>query len=296
MHWGTYKATCRRHGVFRMDWNTEMAEPVFRAVSTEWERVFVSSLAKELAATRAEMLKILKTLHDKIATGLEQEAQIPKGRVRDIRAPQERSAVTKLEQMTGAAREIGQKQQRDISRLIVPAITARMVPGYDKGMHEMGTGSARRRVDIIEKHVDQQKGTMFKDAVEQVGGRIGALLDELSTVLHATSDQILKDMQVNYSVMWEAEAATPQAILARRAMATKLSTYTNQAKSAKHDLLKAHNDLPPPDPDDDDDIQEMKEGGSQEKEMDIVDLLDDDVDIAAIPKARNPKPKSRNPS
>jgi hypothetical protein len=36
LHWGTYRATVRRNGAFRINMNEQLAEPVFRAVSTYW--------------------------------------------------------------------------------------------------------------------------------------------------------------------------------------------------------------------------------------------------------------------
>lgn len=36
MYWSTYKASMRREGVWHRNMNEEMAEPVYRAVATEW--------------------------------------------------------------------------------------------------------------------------------------------------------------------------------------------------------------------------------------------------------------------
>ena len=38
MHWATYKATTRRHGVFRINMNEQLVAPIFKAVSTHWEK------------------------------------------------------------------------------------------------------------------------------------------------------------------------------------------------------------------------------------------------------------------
>lgn len=32
LHWATYKATCRRHGVWRVNMNEGLVEPIFKAV------------------------------------------------------------------------------------------------------------------------------------------------------------------------------------------------------------------------------------------------------------------------
>jgi len=183
MHWATYKATCRRGGVFRRDWNAEMAEPLFRAVSTEWERCFVSVLAADLDRARTEALAALGRLHDALAKGLTAEARLPPARVRDLRRPQERAARAKLEQAVRAAREICQKLQRDVSRVVVPSVSGRMAPGYAAGESERGTGSARRRADVVEGQVKREHGTMFRAAVAEVKEGVGALQKELLSAL-----------------------------------------------------------------------------------------------------------------
>lgn len=39
LHWGTFKATCRRQGEWREDFNELLADPLNRRIAVEWDRV-----------------------------------------------------------------------------------------------------------------------------------------------------------------------------------------------------------------------------------------------------------------
>ena len=64
LHWATYRATVRRDGEFRINMNEQLSEPVFRAVSTYWERVFVGKLREELETFRLGAHEALKRFLD----------------------------------------------------------------------------------------------------------------------------------------------------------------------------------------------------------------------------------------
>ena len=50
LHWATYKATTRRHGVFRTNMNEALVAPIFKAVSTHWEKACAARHATLMAA------------------------------------------------------------------------------------------------------------------------------------------------------------------------------------------------------------------------------------------------------
>ncbi|KAJ1635436.1 hypothetical protein T492DRAFT_836107 [Pavlovales sp. CCMP2436] len=54
MHWATYKATVRRNGVFSINMNAELAEPVLRAVATHWQQLFTTDLSNKLKAVQKQ--------------------------------------------------------------------------------------------------------------------------------------------------------------------------------------------------------------------------------------------------
>ena len=70
MHWATYRATVRRDGEFRLNMNEELTEPVFRAVSVQWEQAFVGTLNRELATLKGRYSQEIQALHGEIEAAL----------------------------------------------------------------------------------------------------------------------------------------------------------------------------------------------------------------------------------
>jgi hypothetical protein len=70
MHWATYRATVRRDGEFRLNMNVELTEPVFRAVSVQWEQAFVGTLNRELATLKGRYSQEIQALHGEIEAAL----------------------------------------------------------------------------------------------------------------------------------------------------------------------------------------------------------------------------------
>jgi len=60
MHWATYKATVRRNGVFSINMNAELAEPVLRAVATHWQQLFTTDLSNKLKAAQEQTATLVR--------------------------------------------------------------------------------------------------------------------------------------------------------------------------------------------------------------------------------------------
>lgn len=58
LHWATYKATTRRNGVWRLNMNEALVEPVFKAVATQWERTFLSGLSVTLDGLHKGVVRV----------------------------------------------------------------------------------------------------------------------------------------------------------------------------------------------------------------------------------------------
>ena len=71
MHHCTFKATARREGSLREDWNELLADPLNRAIAVKWDRVLnsllparIGQLSSRLLATSSK-LKLVDTLANK---------------------------------------------------------------------------------------------------------------------------------------------------------------------------------------------------------------------------------------
>ena len=142
LHWATYKACVRRQGEWRIDMNQQLADPVFKAVSTGWERVFVAKLSTELVTLRAQLtgvfLSVIQECHEKMA-----EAGVPQDRLSGVCSIVESTLKAKLIETCDKLKEDVSNQQKELSRSIVPLVKACMTPAYELGVAEAGTGEPR---------------------------------------------------------------------------------------------------------------------------------------------------------
>ena len=142
MFWATYKATCRRSGVFSgasgpRDWNDELFSPISKHLAGGWERAFQrrlpAALDSFLRAIRAYLEKFHRdaterarergTLHSGLGM-LAQQLQAHSQRISDVRV---------------AVLALAQELQREANRGFTPVIQGDMIPVYEECVAERGT-------------------------------------------------------------------------------------------------------------------------------------------------------------
>ncbi|KAK4109597.1 hypothetical protein N656DRAFT_839036 [Canariomyces notabilis] len=147
--WSTYKATCRRNGVFHgasgpRDFNEELFAPISRHLATGWERAFQRRLPScfddFIRTTRA----LLETFH----------------REATERAKERGTNYGGLNMLA--------QQLQSHSQPFTPVIQGGMIPAYDGCAAERGTGSFMRMKNIMIRHVTTYRNSMFRDATNVV--------------------------------------------------------------------------------------------------------------------------------
>jgi hypothetical protein len=122
LHWATYKACCRRHGAWKVDMNEQLAEPVLSGISTNWERVFVSSLQDLLGQLSISIAAHVVDFHAVLAEQLGGSAGVDAERLRAIQAPLLDGAAGRTAAASDAVKTEVQRQQKELSRSISPMV------------------------------------------------------------------------------------------------------------------------------------------------------------------------------
>jgi hypothetical protein len=139
--WSTYKATCRRNGVFHgasgpRDFNEELFAPISTHLATDWERAFQRRLPScfddFIRTTRA----LLETFHRE-ATERAKERGTNYGGL-NMLAPQLQSHSQRLSDIKDVVLASAQNLQRDANRAFTPVIQGGMIPAYDGCATERG--------------------------------------------------------------------------------------------------------------------------------------------------------------
>jgi len=284
MHWATYKACTRRGGSWKVDMNAELAEPVFRAVSTQWEKAFVSELKKQLSATADACTSEIRRFHDALGAKLA-ELGVPAERLAALRGSQEAAAAAAVSAAADQARTMATEKQKEASRQITPMVQQSMMPGYAAGLLEGGAGSVARRSNIIESHVDATRGKMFTDAIEPVTATLATLRAELSKALADAIEPLPDAAALHYGPLWETPDREQKE--ARAALRGAFSVDALEVYGARSKLALASGDAAAaaailPTPGDDDDVMDVTAEETARRaaqaQKDAVDLTRDDDD------------------
>ena len=174
LHWATYKATTRRQGVFRINMNEALCEPIFKAVSTQWERSFLSGLSSTLDRLHSQVEQALAAFHPALLAAL-QAADVPDEASAALGGggASADALLTSVRAVVDDIKERANKQQRELSRSLEPAVQSAMTPGYAEATAEAGTGSHRRRVEKLERFVEREAPKMFQAATDGVVSKMG---------------------------------------------------------------------------------------------------------------------------
>ncbi|KAG8162600.1 hypothetical protein KVR01_008365 [Diaporthe batatas] len=127
MYWATYKATCRRSGVYcgasgPRDFNAELLEPISKQLANGWERAFLRRLPAALEAFAADARLLLEDFHRDVVEHSEQRGRNHGGI--GMLGQQLRTHVARLREIPGMLRAVIQDLQREASRGFQPVVAA----------------------------------------------------------------------------------------------------------------------------------------------------------------------------
>ncbi|KAF9452482.1 hypothetical protein P691DRAFT_697145, partial [Macrolepiota fuliginosa MF-IS2] len=222
MHWGTYRATLRRHGTWRRDLNAELTLPFTRNIANSWGKVFESDLfAPFEAAVTSTINKLLEEIEDTAAAGLKDRTR----RQGDLCLEEARVA---LRQIIEIVRETLAREQKEVSRCMAPHVQIQLLDGYDRAMEERGRGSVARQKDVFRQYVNDQKNEMFEGGAQVIMDRLVAIANAIGEDLETALEELAKKIEVNISVLWEGARDEPGQVKARQEVLDCVSAVLHQ--------------------------------------------------------------------
>ncbi|KAL2132078.1 hypothetical protein VTI74DRAFT_4256 [Chaetomium olivicolor] len=186
--WATYKATCRRNGVFSgssgpKDFNEELFEIISRHLAGGWERAFQRRLPAALDTFMRRTKTQLQTFHRE-ATERAKEAGTHYGGIAML-AQQLEVHSAHISDVRNAVFTLAQDLQREANRGFTPVIQDEMTPAYQGCVDERGTGSFMRMKNIMVTHVSNRRGVMFRNATNAVQRQLEQLCERIKQELES---------------------------------------------------------------------------------------------------------------
>ena len=264
INWSTYKATFRRLGEWRINFNEMISEPIMSAAASGWEKVFASSLGEAIDSAKAEASSALndhlKAVGDaantiisaKLSEGVSEEVS---NSVRGMLLGQDVSTssaggassssrfvipanlMATLDEKIDGFKAHAQEAQREASRSAAPKIKSFCTPAYQTGYAFVGSGSHRRRADSFETFVDNNRTTMMKSCAGEVSGLVKTLAETVSKKLKNALADVQKGVRISYAQL--CEEPDSKMLRARAQLARILNTPLCEARRALIDLLNA---------------------------------------------------------
>ncbi|KAK3324641.1 hypothetical protein B0T19DRAFT_429037 [Cercophora scortea] len=184
--WATYKATCRRNGVYcgasgPRDFNAELFEPIAKHLAGNWERAFQRRLPAALESLSRNVSSLINNFHrEATAKALERGTNFNS---LNILGQQLQAHVQRVTGIPAMIRTMIQELQRDANRMFSPVISEKMTPAYDECTNERGPGSFKRMKDAMARHVETNRATMFREATGVVQGQLEQMCTQIEEAM-----------------------------------------------------------------------------------------------------------------
>ncbi|KAL8795726.1 MAG: hypothetical protein Q9195_001777 [Heterodermia aff. obscurata] len=199
--WSTYKAICRRSGVFTNsqgphEWNAELAEPMMKQLAAGWEKTFSRRIPVVTQAFACNAVARLKTFHHDIeARARKIGASIANLSMLSQQVPAYEAI---FRDFSSGVKDMILAHQKEINREFVPVVARHMDRAYEGCTDESGPGSFARMKAIMTGHVEQDRHAMFQASGDKVKNSLEGLIKMVEEQLGEKTDEVFVSMRRDY--------------------------------------------------------------------------------------------------
>ncbi|KAL2258691.1 hypothetical protein VTK26DRAFT_7888 [Humicola hyalothermophila] len=199
--WSTYKATCRRNGIFAgsagpRDLNDELFSPISRHLASGWERAFQRRFPACPDNFIRAVRTLLQTFHREATERARERGTNYTGL--GMLAQQLEAHSHRLTDIRVAIMTMTQELQRECNRGFTPAIQWEMMPAYQGCVEERGPGSFMRMKNIMVGHVTNRRQRMFHNATDGVTQQLDGLCNQVKAEMEAHMQELHTRLSHDY--------------------------------------------------------------------------------------------------
>ncbi|CAE6465402.1 unnamed protein product [Rhizoctonia solani] len=202
-HGNTIRAIIRYYGEFKeIDLNAQMCRPMTRLITHPWSLTFdqnSSTLLREMAASsRSDILRLLEEVESSAPPSLEDRFE-SQCRLAYLEADKA------IENIVGNIAALIQKEQKIISRTLIPYIKAELHDAYTEAMKESwtGAGSSERTKEKLHHLIDKHRSHLFLDACDNMTRRLDRLAEGVGLILRVALSDLSDGVEVNVATVWD---------------------------------------------------------------------------------------------
>ncbi|RXW22795.1 hypothetical protein EST38_g3042 [Candolleomyces aberdarensis] len=216
MRWNTYRAVLARKGSFREhDLNLKLLHPFTFTIRHSWSDLFQSDFFSDLkTSVTAAITRLLRDFQNTVAGDFRDDAR----EQADLCL---KDAQSTLEATVDAVNNALTKQQKAISRCMVPHVQKVMWETYIEAMEHRGTNSYVRQKLCIENflNVDDNREAMFEHGADIIMNHLDQAAVAVGKALYQSiGTNLAEKIEVHLSALWEFAPSDPAQARARSSM------------------------------------------------------------------------------
>ncbi|TVY91113.1 Nuclear GTPase SLIP-GC [Lachnellula willkommii] len=201
-YWATYKALCRRNGVFTNgkgphDLNAQLTEPVIRGLASNWEKAFARRLPSVLQSFSKKSKSLLLAFHKEIEARCMKQGVGVAGLA--MLGQQLRNYEGTFVNLTHEMVELINNLQREANREFTPVIANTLASAYEFCTAESGKGQYVRMKAHMTSHVDDNRTAMFTQSTEEVKDRLITMCRSVEERMANKADEVWSAMNRDYT-------------------------------------------------------------------------------------------------
>ncbi|KAF7163976.1 hypothetical protein CNMCM5623_008637 [Aspergillus felis] len=232
VHWSTYRAICRRSGVWKgYNWNREVAHHMREYIRSYWIRTFNEEIPLHLEIFSRNTKICLNIFHKSVVSCADESiAQQNNAKLQKTLGTTTNSLKHQVKKTEASLR----KRQKTANRLFVGVIAAELEGTFWQCANEAGTGMLKRMQAFMEREAEVNGEQILEKSAQRVS-------EELSNILEKTEGKITRMVRATVRELardYHTAIITPQTIkLSEQELQLKIEMAEAIRKAEQHLIL-----------------------------------------------------------
>ncbi|TEA21515.1 Nuclear GTPase SLIP-GC [Colletotrichum sidae] len=199
--WGTYRATCRRFGVFEgstgpRDFNEDLLQPIKATTAVPWDRAFNKQIPKLLKGAALAAEHLIQSFHENLK-GRPFLAQNGEA-VQQILSKNIATLKEALAQASRKRKELLKQSHRKASRKVNVLVEGSLRETYIQCAQVKGKGAFEAMYKLLETRLEAIRDTVFDEGADSVVHAVDQLITNLEATMIRDFDDAIDTMKRDY--------------------------------------------------------------------------------------------------
>ncbi|KAK2062657.1 hypothetical protein LY76DRAFT_667868 [Colletotrichum caudatum] len=209
LRYPTYKAICRRSGVFKgssgsYDFNegnvantrSDLLKPLKNCTAYDWDLTFRTRLPEKLKSLATSMKQLIDGFHTRMKNRrfLVENSEFVSEVLMKLLLAQKETLI----HIGNEQQKLVNKSGKEANRLFAPVIQQAMLQAYNRCEEQYGKGCFITMKGIMTAHVEYNKDTMFMNASRDVEKAVICMLRDVERMIRHDTNSVINAMHEDY--------------------------------------------------------------------------------------------------